>query len=120
MYTFSDFHLASFAVFTFQAFAPDRAPDFISGSGSCYWYEGDTVIRESDHWGPRIASCAWLLQGDDNEKGRYLVGACKLSDFVQIKGSVEYSPKPLFAAHGNDTILWESPSGHARIYDVKY
>ena len=41
---------------------PTREPDYVSGSGSAYWYENDGVIRKSDHWGHNVASCKWWLR----------------------------------------------------------
>ena len=40
---------------------PDRECDYISASGSEYWYSEDGVYRNSDHWGNGIASCDWQL-----------------------------------------------------------
>lgn len=60
MFTFNDFHEATFAIFTPCA-TPDRDPDFVSDSGSRYWDCGDRVIRRADHWGWEIASCSWFL-----------------------------------------------------------
>ena len=58
---------------------PHRKPDFISNSGSKYWYEEDTVYRESNHWGRTIASCNWLLNSCA-VKG-LSQGKCKLVNF---------------------------------------
>ena len=61
---------------------PKRKPDYISKSGSKYWYgynkKGSYVIRKSDHWVKtyhrkggffldgckRVASCFWCLKGN--------------------------------------------------------
>lgn len=48
------------AVFTFCQ-KPTREPDYVSDSGSCYWYTDDGVIRGSDHWGSLVASCRWYF-----------------------------------------------------------
>lgn len=65
---------------------PDREPDYISNSGSKYWYTEDGVIRGSDHWGGGIASCDWFLdtqkdnfENYENEK----YGEIKWDDFTQ-------------------------------------
>ena len=54
---------------------PNRDPDYTSLArltkkytglnvkSSEYWYRPDGVIRGSDHWGGRIASCSWYLYG---------------------------------------------------------
>ncbi len=83
MVTAGNFHINTFAVFTACAF-PDCKPDFVSESGSKYWYEGDSVIRVSDHWGSRIASCAWFLNGETN--ATWQAGICSLAEFKQLNG----------------------------------
>ena len=79
--SFDDFHIATFANFkkVRQGDLPKKEPDFVSKSGSRYWYDGDKVYRMSNHWGRVIASCNWLLDG-------FAVrglsqGYCKLKDF---------------------------------------
>ena len=79
--SFDDFHIATFANFkkVRQVDLPKKQPDFVSKSGSRYWYDGDKVYRMSNHWGRIIASCNWLLDG-------FAVrglsqGYCKLKDF---------------------------------------
>ena len=41
---------------------PNRKPDFISLSGSKYWYYKKGLIRGADHWGNRIANCSWAIK----------------------------------------------------------
>lgn len=65
---------------------PDRPADYVSSSGSAYWYEDGGVYRSSDHWGSNIASCNWYLDGEnisswDDEKGER-TGFAKWSDFT--------------------------------------
>lgn len=62
--TFDNFFIDTVACF--KPFdEPDCEPDFISESGSQYWYGedevGDYVVRKSDHWGSYIASCSWCF-----------------------------------------------------------
>ena len=45
---------------------PDREPDYVSDSGSCYWYLKDGVIRRSDHWGCGIGNCDWAYHTKEN------------------------------------------------------
>ena len=52
--TVADFQIAK---------APEREPDYVSASGSEYWYFPDGVFRRSDHWGKGIATCDWYLNG---------------------------------------------------------
>jgi hypothetical protein len=52
---------------------PLRKPDYVSESGSEYWYSDEGVIRYSGHWG-KVASCRWELEGhgmDDAVKTYY-------------------------------------------------
>ena len=42
---------------------PQKAPDYISVSGSKYWYIDKGVYRQSDHCGNGIASCSWFIKG---------------------------------------------------------
>lgn len=46
---------------------PNREPDYISNSGSKYWYSKKGVIREADHWGDSISTCSWALKGEKKE-----------------------------------------------------
>ena len=78
--THDNFHLATSATFVPCA-KPDRAPDYVSDSGSEYWYVGDTVIRNANHWGI-VASCKWSYNGKESDD--YVSGACELSEFSWI------------------------------------
>lgn len=70
---------------------PNREPDYVSDSGSEYWYSADGVIRGSNHWGTGIASTDWFLDGvdassfDRSAKGNGVksYGKAKWADFVQ-------------------------------------
>ena len=74
---------------------PEREPDFVSGSGSTYWYTDEGVIRMSDHWGNHVANCDWAirLKSGKTEYGysswssrsytRELYGFARWSDFIQ-------------------------------------
>lgn len=66
--------------------APTIEPDYISNSGSAYWYSKNGVIRESNHWGSGIKSTDWYMKGDreqssfmDENGKRY--GYANYSDF---------------------------------------
>ncbi len=84
MFNSSNYYTATKASFTSCA-KPETTPDYISDSGSRYWYTDEGVIRFSNHWGYGIASCDWLLDGvedssfADGEGGR--AGYCNWSDF---------------------------------------
>ena len=40
---------------------PRRKADYVSLSGSRYWYKKEGLIRGSNHWGNRIVNCDWAL-----------------------------------------------------------
>jgi hypothetical protein len=66
---------------------PDREPNFISDWNSKYWYEGDYVIRQSDHWG-KMDTCIWLL--DNLSVNKLTQAKCKLSDFKFIEDNTSF------------------------------
>lgn len=72
-----NFYLNTFARFFSVGLGsvPSRPCDYVSASGSMYWYENDGVYRLSDHWG-HVASCYWPIIG-----GRAIVGFCKWANF---------------------------------------
>ena len=61
-----NFFLVSTANFAKVAM-PEGSPDFVSSSGSAYWYSADGVIRVADHWGS-VATCTWTLDGEITKK----------------------------------------------------
>lgn len=58
---------------------PSRKPDFVSKSGSQYWFLDQGVIRHSNHWG-RAAKCKWRLVYSDSAV-REKTGYANWSDF---------------------------------------
>lgn len=84
------FHLGTKANFV-SCEAPDRAPDFVSKSGSEYWYTKDGVIRRSDHWLPHVATCDWALDG--RYCYAYAAGFCKFADMEALNIFGEYDPR---------------------------
>lgn len=84
--THNNFHLETRALFM-PCETPDRMPDYVSDSGSQYWYEGNTVIRCANHWGI-VASCRWAYNGKEN--GQYVSGVCELSRFTKLR-----NPQPM-------------------------
>ena len=97
--TFEDFFEATFA--NFQKISKEEIkmlkntqPNFISKSGSTYWYLNGYVYRHSSHFSRDTKSCAWFLEGKsvtNNVLGNY--GKCKLEDFVQINTNAEIGKK---------------------------
>ena len=70
------FFISSIGTFKPVNLVPNREPDFISGTGnatSFYYYEGDTLIRKSAHWG-RVAKCVWQLKGvvEDSQNCQFI------------------------------------------------
>lgn len=88
---------------------PRRTPDFVSASGSKYWYgenkKGVFVVRKSDHWCKikglihtieidrrRVASCRWHLKTSSKGIARLLLmkrqsvsGKAYLKDFKRLR-----------------------------------
>lgn len=83
IYNETNFFHSTFA--DFQKLAkeeiPKGKPDFVSDSGSKYWYLKDGVIRYSNHWLRQVASCKWFLNGK-NYGTAY--GYCEWKDFLPI------------------------------------
>lgn len=81
--------------------APDSEPDYISYSGSEYWYTPEGVYRRSDHWGSYISSCSWYFwdglgdsdevwyNGDDDQFDEPVTGFIRWSD-LKPKGEIIY------------------------------
>ncbi len=72
-----NFMLGTFADFK-KCKRPKTDPDFVSDSGSKYWYVDDGVIRASSHWGPGIRTCDWYFEG----KKRNAIAILYKDDFV--------------------------------------
>ncbi len=61
----------------------DKTPDYISRSGSQYFYTDEGVYRISSHWG-RAATCKWRLQTEAaNFRNGVKVGFAKWSSFYR-------------------------------------
>ena len=63
MYSSDNFYMGTEASWE-DAEEPEREADYVSDSGSAYWYTEGGVFRKSNHWGYEVASCDWFL-GDD-------------------------------------------------------
>ena len=97
--TFENFFLNTLA--NFERISSDERkmlkntnPNFISKSGSTYWYLNGYVYRHSNHFSRDTRTCAWFLEGKsvtNNVSGLY--GKCKLEDFVQINTNAEIGKK---------------------------
>ena len=113
MRTKDNYYTSTYAKFV-ECATPRRKPDYISSSGSRYWYTKNGVIRKSDHWSlyyrsypdktcfttsvylhaVPIASCIWTLQlkndkitvkEDYGDNGKILTGFCKYKNFRHVK-----------------------------------
>ena len=101
---------------------PNREPDYISKSGSEYWYEKDKLIRGSNHWGCCVASCDWFL-GDEEPKE----SGVDLNTYGDVKyGEVEWKDliqKPVVVFNGDEATLsnFDNTIGGERVslYKVK-
>jgi len=83
-----NFFIASNGRFT-PCETPTRDPDFISFNkrgkpSSSYWYNGDTLIRVSNHWG-RVAKCKWVI-GNMSAS----IKKCKIFNF-EITASINFN-----------------------------
>ena len=83
-YNRDNFYKDTFARFT-ACKQPKAKPDYVSTSGSAYWFRRGGVIRRSDHWGSNVASCHWYLSRSFTESWLYNKGTrcgfCKFADF---------------------------------------
>ena len=75
-YNKDNYFIESYGIFKQIKSAPKREPDFISNTGSKYWYFDNKIIRESDHWSGffeghsknpyggciRVSTCKWYLR----------------------------------------------------------
>ena len=55
MYNSENFYMGTEASWN-DAEAPEREADYVSDSGSAYWYTESGVFRKSNHWGYRASS----------------------------------------------------------------
>ncbi|MEM6686441.1 MAG: hypothetical protein AAF617_11715 [Bacteroidota bacterium] len=94
----------------------DQTPDFVSRSGSQYFYTSDGVYRISSHWG-RAASCRWRLQvALDNHTNGIQAGFAKWTDFYK-DNEVE---KLYFIQKSEFTHKYEYFHKHESFYNSNY
>jgi len=87
---------------------PERAPDYVSKSGSVYWYTDEGVVRAADHW-LGVASCKWTLDGADeyavnlaaDKKESAVAGFCEWSGFSRAGFIEEEKEMPKGARAGS-------------------
>lgn len=64
---------------------------YVSKSGSAYYYTKQGVYRKSNHWG-RAAKCRWVLDAGDTmyvSKGRERIGYANWNDFYENSESAK-------------------------------
>lgn len=89
-----------------ECIIPDRHPDYISESGSQYWYSSDGVTRFSDHWGS-VSTCKWTCSEE--------CGFCNYSDFIDLLPTGIYR----FANdYGNIDVRQPIPRGYCHIRQI--
>lgn len=83
--------------------APDRDPDYVSKSGSKYWYEDDGVYRQANHWGEGVASCDWFINGNITDYANFantlekdIVGFAKWNDFTNTANMTIREQRDIF------------------------
>lgn len=74
------FHIGSDASFS-PATPPEREPDYISPSGSAYWYTVDGVYRNSEIWHSSVEGCDWAVDGEYCIIPEERTGFCAWEDF---------------------------------------
>lgn len=61
-------------------------PDYVSDSGSKYWYTDNGVYRLSNHWGFGVGSCDWTLNANPElsyrDEGSDRLGYAEWKDFT--------------------------------------
>lgn len=70
-YNKDNFHEGTYGEWNRVYKIPERKPDYISASGSSYWYHPGAVTRLSHHWGAFIGKNHWNLRGKEWEDSSY-------------------------------------------------
>ena len=83
-YDFTNFYNGTYATWhhasMYECDILNTKPDYVSASGSRYWYRGNEVYRFADHWG-EVASCIWDLYGACGA----VLAKCRLSAFRPVE-----------------------------------
>jgi hypothetical protein len=79
-YNKDNFYINTFCVFREIAERLVAKPDYISKSGSVYFFSEEGVYRSSDHWG-RAANCKWQLEPIVKNYSRQKMGFARWTDF---------------------------------------
>lgn len=99
--TADDYFTATVATWE-RAKPPKGKPDYVSRSGSAYWYTDEGVYRSSDHWGSSVATCSWYLRGENDLKAAigafggggsdWFVGTCEGGDGLIHRDAAAFCP----------------------------
>lgn len=126
-YTRYNFHNHTFCRFTRtpMEFWANITPNYVSKSGSAYYFTDQGVYRLSNHWG-RAANCKWRLEGPKTASTRtelgyatwqqfypdypsealYWIGVDQLQHLHYYhKNCPEYAGQPLFTANQIQKLL---------------
>ena len=85
IYTKYNFHKYTFCIFNevSKIEIEHFKTNFISKSGSSYFFTNEGVYRKSNHWG-RAANCKWRLQTNSSDSSRTKIGFAKWAHFHAI------------------------------------
>jgi len=106
-YNKTNFHKHTFCVYLEVKIESliNLKPNYISKSGSSYYFTEQGVYRHSNHWG-RAANCKWRLVSNGISKDRSKVGYANWSDFypdIDIEKlyfiEVDYSSQSVYFNH---------------------
>lgn len=90
VYNRSNFFHRTFCLFREVDECPSTPPDYVSASGSRYYFYNDKVLRISHHWG-RAATCKWRLVPLAHSKRGVRSGVANWSDFkADVPGEALY------------------------------
>ena len=116
IYNKINFHKHTFCVFSEMPIAEiqNRKVDYVSKSGSKYYFANEGVFRLSDHWG-RAAKCKWRLDGAKGDKGnRERLGFSLWTGFHEDNDieklyfiSVDFEAKTVTYQHKNNILYNE-------------
>lgn len=73
-----------------EIFAKFGRPDFISNSGTMYWYWDDGVTRiptDTEHWN-KVGSCIWrqdFYMDDFSSDYNFIAGFCEWGNFKPLR-----------------------------------
>ena len=106
---------------------PLKEPDFISSSGSCYWYSEEGVVRGSNHWGNGVARCDWALHMNNGKTvygydhdcsthlNHYRYGFARWVDFLFKARLITINDEEVLTTF-NNTVGWDLIQHNGKVY----